>query len=181
MSQFSRQWTLDLNISSGEFRNFFHQVIKNDNVVLLEKPFILANNQYKDFFGAVQEHSFSIWKRTGLLDIKGAPALYGKIIDNGDSISLELSMINNFRFNYFSMFLPDIIFGFLLLLLFNGITGIGSKLTGTTETTYLVITGLAMSAIAHYLQLNLIRRYLDNLVNLYNQALLTIEARVKRK
>src|SRR3954467_12191619 len=99
MSRFSRQWTIDLSIPSQDFLNSFHQVVRNDGVIVLEKPFVLANNQYKDYFGAIQQHSFRMWKRSGFLDVKGVPELYGKIIDKGTSTQLELRMINNFRFN----------------------------------------------------------------------------------
>lgn len=179
MSRFSRQWTIDLTISSEDFRDSFHQVVRKDGAWILEKPFVLADNYYKDFFGAIQQQSFRIWKRTGLLDFKGVPELYGKIIDNGNSIQLELRMINNFRFNYFSMIFLDIIIGFFLFLLFNGITGIGSVVTGTSETVYLIITGLAMCGVAHYIQLKLIDKYLVNLENLYNKVLLTMEVIAK--
>jgi hypothetical protein len=148
MSRFTRQWTIDLNISRQDFREAFHQIVRKDDAWVLEKPFVLANNYYKDFFGAIQQQSFRIWKRPGLLDFKGVPELYGKIIDNGSSIQLELRMINNFRFNYFSMIFLDIIAGFFLFLLFNGITRIGSAMTGTSETAYLIIAGLAMCGVA---------------------------------
>ena len=181
MSRFNRQWTIDLNISSKDFLDSFHQAIQGDNTAVFVKPFVLANKQFKDFFGSTQQHSFRICKRTGLLDIKGVPELYGRIVDKGSTIQLELRMINNFRFNYFSITFLDIIMGFFLLLLFNGITGIGSGMTGTSETVYLIMTGLAMCGVAHYIQLKLIDRYLDNLENLYNQTLFTIEATAKTK
>lgn len=179
MSRFSRQWTIDLNISTHDFRDSFHQVVRKDEAWVLEKPFVLANNYYKDFFGAIQQQSFRIWKRPGILDFKGVTELYGKIIDKGNSTQLELRMINNFRFNYFSIIFLDIIIGFFLFLLFNGITRIGSMVTGAYETAYFIVAGLSMCGVAHYIQLKLIDKYLDNLENLYNQALLTMEEMVK--
>jgi len=181
MSRFSREWTIDLNISSQDFHDSFHEVVRKDGALVLGKPFVLANNYYKDFFGAIQQQSFSIWKRPGLLDFKGVPELYGKIIDNGDSIQLELRMINNFRFNHFSLIFLDIIVGFFLFLLFYGITGVGSAVTGTSESVYLIVGGLTMCGVVHYVQLKLIDKYLDTLENLYNQALLTMEATAKTK
>jgi hypothetical protein len=181
MSRFSRKWTIDLNISSESFLDSFHRVIQDDNAVVLEKPFVLANKQYKDFFGAIQQHSFRIWKRTGLLDIKGVPELYGKIIDNGSTTHLELRMVNNFRFNYFSIIFLDIIISFLLLLVLSGIVRIDLVVTGTAEAAYLIIIGLVMFGVAHFIQLKLIDRHLNNLKKLYNQTLLTIEASSKTK
>jgi hypothetical protein len=181
MSRFGRQWTIELNISSQSFLNAFHLVVQKDGVWVSEKPYVLANKYRKDFFGAIQKTSFRIWKRVGFLDVKGVPELYGKIIDNSNSIQLELRMINNFRFNYVSIIFLDTVIGFFLLLAFNGITGIGSTVTGTFKITYLISVGLAMCCLAHYLQLKLIDRYLDNLTNLYNQVLLTIESTAKTK
>lgn len=179
MSRFSRQWTVDLNISNQNFHDSFHHVVRKDGGWVLEKPFVLANNHYNDFFGEIQQSSFRIWKRPGLFDFKGVPELYGKIIDNGNLIRLELKLINNFRFNYISVIFSDIIIGFFLFLLFNGITRMGFAVTGTSEIAYIVIGGLAMCCFAHYLQLKLIDRYLDNLEYIYNQTLVTIESTAK--
>jgi hypothetical protein len=181
MSRFGRQWTIELHISSQSFLNAFHLVVQRDEVWVSEKPYILANNHHKDFFGAIQKGSFRIWKRPGLFDFRGVPEVYGKITDNGSSIQLELIMINNFRFNYFSILFLDIVIGFFLLLVFNGITGMGSTMTGMFRISYLITVGLAMCCLAHYLQLKLIDRYLDNLTNLYNRVLLTIESTARTK
>src|ERR1700750_302081 len=142
MSRFSRQWTIELNISVQQFRHSFHQVVHTDEAWVLAKPFGLANKQNKDFFGSIQELTFRIWKRRGVLDFKGVPELYGKIIDKDNLIQLELRMVNNFQFNYFSILVSDLLVGFLLLLFFNAITGFGGRLTGEYQTAYLIICGL---------------------------------------
>lgn len=179
MSRFSRQWTIDLNISNQNFFDSFHHVVRKGGDVILENPFFLANNEYNDFFGAIQQSSFRMWKRPGSLDFKGVPELYGKIIDNGNSIQLELKLINNFRFNYISIVFSDVFIGFSVFFIFNAITRMGAAMTGASEVAFIVIGGLAMSGVVHYFQLKRIDRYLDNLEDLYNNTLLTIESTAK--
>jgi hypothetical protein len=176
MSRFNRQWTIELNISVQQFRHTFHRVVQSDERWVLAKPFVLANKQYKDFFGAIQQLTFRIWKRRGVLDFKGVPELYGKIIDKDNSIQLELRIMNNFLFNYFSIIISDLVIAFFLFLVFNGITGIGARLTGVAATAYIIIAGLTMSFVAHYIQLKLVDKYLDNLKDLYTRVLLTTES-----
>lgn len=56
MSGFSRQWTVDLNISNQNFLDLFHHVVRKDGEWALEKPFISANNHYKDIYLSDSSH-----------------------------------------------------------------------------------------------------------------------------
>jgi hypothetical protein len=176
MSKFNPSWTLQLQTTKENFSNAFYDVVTKDNKFVLQ-IISLADNIDKDFFGAIYNDSFTIWKRPGIFDTNpNSFTLNGKITNDANSLTLKLEISNNFPLSYtIKRFVVNIVITAFFFLLLTRMLWAFHLLTGNMTPIYLFVSIPTLFVLGYFLQTKIIEMYVARLVDLYNSVLRQIE------